>query len=230
MSTFTGFPRGLLHFFAELEKNNSRSWFEKHRQVYENEVKKPMLAFVEAMQELLPQISPEYVADPRINGSVYRIYRDVRFSKNKMPYKTHTAAVFYHRYGKKHEYPGFYFQISHRGVMWGAGHFKIDPEQLAQIRRFLHRNPSMWKAIVQEKVFRETFGEVKGEKLKRPPKGFDPDHPVIEAIKLKQFLIMREEAAENYVETMAILDKTLEMYQKASPFVEMLCISLQIPF
>ncbi len=230
MSTFQGFSPELIRFFAELEKNNSKKWFNEHRDIYEQHVKQAMLNFVSAMGERFAEISPEIVADPRINGSVYRIYRDIRFSKNKLPYKTHTAAVFYHRYGKKHEFPGFYFQISHKGITWAAGHFKISTEQLERIRNFLGRNPQMWKAITEESQFVQRFGSVYGEKLQRPPKGFDASHPAIEALKLKQFLIRYEEPPESHLNDPGIVEQTLRIYQDAAPFVEMLCIALGIPF
>lgn len=230
MSEFQGFSRELVTFFAGLQKNNSKRWFEEHRNLYETHVKKAMLDFVSAVGERLPEVSPEIVADARINGSVYRIYRDVRFSKNKMPYKTHTAAVFYHRQGKKHEYPGFYFQISHEGIKWGAGHFKITPEQLSRIRAFVARNPDMWFAITNEPLFKATFGEIRGERLKRPPKGYNGDHPAVEALKQKQFLVLAEEPVKLYLENPAVVERTIEMYQIAAPFVEMLCIALGIPF
>ncbi len=230
MKRFAGFSPELVSFFRELEKNNSKSWFETHRSTYETHVKRAMLEFVEAIGERLPEISPEIVAEPRINGSVYRIFRDVRFSKNKMPYKTHTAAVFYHRYGKKHEYPAFYFQISHRGVVWGAGHFRISNEQLARVREFLGNNPGLWQAVVQEERFRRRFGQVYGERLKRPPKGFTEEHPLIDMLKLKQYLVRYEEEVEPWLEAAEIVDRTLEIFADAAPFVEVLCIALGIPF
>ena len=230
MATFQGFSPQLIEFFAGLEKNNTKAWFEDHRSIYETHVKQAMLDFVAAIGERLSEVSPEFVADPRINGSVYRIYRDVRFSKNKLPYKTHTAAVFFHRYGKKHEYPGFYFQISHRGIYWGAGHFKIDSEQLTRIRAFLARNPGMWQAITADPVFLERFGEVYGERLTRPPKGFDTDHPLIDVLKMKQYLVRHEADYAAFLETDEIVDETIRVFQDAAPFVELLCIALGIPF
>src|SRR5947209_7177135 len=107
---FTGFPPEAITFFRALKKNNKREWFQPRKEIFEEQVKAPMLELVTVLMQRLADFAPDYVADPK--KAIYRIYRDTRFSKDKTPYKTHIAAVFTPRSLEKHSGAGFYFSVS----------------------------------------------------------------------------------------------------------------------
>ena len=122
MSAFSGLPADYFKFFAELSANNNREWFNDNKPRFRESVQEPLAAFVEAMAPRLRKISKHFVADPRLNGgSVFRIYKDVRFSKDKTPYKTHGAVQFRHALGKNAHAPGFYVHLDQKEIFHGGG-------------------------------------------------------------------------------------------------------------
>jgi uncharacterized protein (TIGR02453 family) len=177
--TFNGFPRETVRFYRELEKHNDRAWFEAHKASYRGQVLEPAVDFVLAMGERLRRFAPGVVADPRTSGagSIFRIYRDTRFSKDKRPYKTYLGILFWQGTGKKAENPGFYFQLAPDGVMLGAGTYMFTKPALEAFRKAaVHRTrgPALAKAI--NKVTRKGYG-IGGSHYKRVPRGLDPEHP-----------------------------------------------------
>ena len=176
------FPKEGLEFLRGLKRNNRRPWFLKHKDEYERHVKAPMVELVMALSHDLP---PEFIADPV--KSIFRIYRDVRFSKNKLPYKTHAAARFLPRGVPKHEGAGFYFHISTEEVWIGGGFYAPTPQEMLRVRTRIAENHRQFAGIVESKVFRKHFGELQGSKLTRVPRGFPCDHPATEWLKHKQW-------------------------------------------
>ena len=175
------FPGPFFAFLRALEKNNNRTWFEAHKDDYVREVRDPLLRFIANLAPKLKTISPHIVADPRPNGgSMFRIYRDVRFSKDKRPYKTAASAYFRHAAGKDVHAPGYYLHLGPKTVYMGAGIWQPDAGALAAIRNAIVESPAAYKRTSSSKAFRETM-RPGGESLKRPPRGFDPDHPHAEA-------------------------------------------------
>lgn len=187
----TGPPRFKSEFFdflRELQANNERSWFEANRARYHADVRDPMLDFIAAFAEPLADISPHFVADPRASGgSLFRIYRDTRFSPDKRPYKTNAGAHFRHAAGKDAHAPGFYLHLEPDSCFAGCGIWHPDGEALAQIRNAIIDEPAAWTRITQAKDFRDTF-TLMGQSLKRPPRGYDACHPLIEDLKRKDFI------------------------------------------
>ena len=183
---FDGFPKAGLDFFKKLKRNNNRPWFEKHKGEYETQVKLPMQSLIAALQPNFSQFAAEYEVNPK--RSIFRIYRDIRFSKDKTPYKTHTAAHFVLR-GKPKGFlgSGYYMHIEPGETFAGAGLYMPDSGQLKSIRAAIDERAKEFLTIVQHKTFKKIFGELKGEKLQRSPLGFSPDHPMAEWLKLKQF-------------------------------------------
>ena len=145
-----------------------------------------MTAIVERLAVDLRAFAPELVASPKV--SMYRIYRDTRFSDNKTPYKTHVAAVFPTRGLLKHEGAGVYFHISPEGVWIGGGMYSPQPPQLHAVREHIAGHLRQLRAIVESPGFRKHVGTLEGEKLKRVPRGFPNDHPAAEYLKFRQFL------------------------------------------
>lgn len=179
------FTKEVFLFLKALKRNNNREWFLKNKQRYEEEVKKPILEFISDLGPELKKISPYFKADPKpVGGSLFRIYRDVRFSEDKSPYKTHLGAHFRHRSaGKDVHTPGFYFHIEPGNSFSACGIWHPDSPTLTAIRGYISRNPAKWKKALTKKL-----PELGGDSLKKAPKGFDPEHIFIEDLKRKDFI------------------------------------------
>ncbi|MGH7450270.1 MAG: DUF2461 domain-containing protein [bacterium] len=230
MASFSGFSKSFVAFFIGLKKNNSKSYFDAKHEIYENVVKLEMEAFILAVGEGLKKISSYFMVDPRVGGSMYRLNRDIRFSANKMPYKTHCAALFYHQQGGRHELPAFYFQIDPDTVMFAAGHYMVSPEHLDLVRRAIDRNGSLLTTILKRPAFKKRFGQIQGEALKKPPRGYDADHPHVELLKLKQYLLDEEEPVKKWIDDPRLVKRTLESFRASAPLVRFLCTALNVPF
>jgi uncharacterized protein (TIGR02453 family) len=185
---FEGFPRSGIAFFKKLKRNNNRLWFEKHKNEYEMHVKLPMQSLVAALQPHFARFAEEFDVNPK--KAIFRIYRDIRFSKDKTPYKTHTAAHFVLK-GKPKGFlgSGYYMHIAPGEVFAGAGIYMPDSDQLKKIRKAIAHRPEDFLSILQNKKFRKLFGSLEGEKLKRVPRGYEDNHPMAEWLKFKQFFV-----------------------------------------
>ena len=211
----------LFDFFSELKKNNNRPWFQANKDSYENDVKEPLLTFIAAFAERAQEISPSIMAIPRITGgSLFRIYRDMRFSKDKTPYKTGAGIHFRHKRGKDVHAPGYYLHLEPGEVFAGCGIWKPNTETVTKIRTKIVNHPDQWLDIIQDKKFKKTF-TISGDSLKRAPKGFDPDHPLIEDIKRKDYLASIV-LNEKIVGEPDFLDYYVELCKTAAPFMEFL--------
>jgi uncharacterized protein (TIGR02453 family) len=180
------FTAATLRFLRALKRNNRREWFNAHRDDYEAHIRQPMTAIVERLAVDLRAFAPELVASPKV--SMYRIYRDTRFSDNKTPYKTHVAAVFPTRGLPKHEGAGAYFQISPDQVWIGGGMYMPQPPQLFAVREHIAGHVKQLRGIVESPGFRKHLGELTGDTLKRVPRGFCAEHPAAEYLKFKHFV------------------------------------------
>lgn len=179
-----------LRFLRALKRNNRREWFAAHRDDYEAHVRQPMTDIIARLAEDLRGFGPEYVANPKT--SMYRIYRDIRFSENKAPYKTHVAANFPTRGLPKHEGAGLYFHVSVDDVWIGGGMYAPQPPQLHAVREHIAANSRRLRALVESPAFRRDVGTLEGERLQRVPRGFPKDHEAAEYLKFRQFLAGRE--------------------------------------
>ena len=180
------FPAETLKFLRALKRNNRREWFEAHRGDYEAYVRQPMTAIVERLAVDLRVFAPELIANPKL--SIHRIYRDIRFSENKTPYKTHLAARFPPRALAKGEGAGVYFHVAPDGVWIGGGMYAPQPRELYAIREHISGHLTQFRAIVESPGFKKHFGALDGEKLTRVPRGFAKDHPAAEYLKFRQFI------------------------------------------
>lgn len=167
-------------FFDELSKNNNREWFEKNRPTYENEVKKPFRKLVEDVTEKLAKDLPEINRDA--GKAIFRINRDIRFSKDKSPYKVNMAAVFSRTGTKDQDYPGFYMHFGADEIMVGGGKYFCSKEEIAKIRQEIYYNNADFKKLLNDKAFKEKFGTLKGDKnkvLEPDYKEFAKEQPLI---------------------------------------------------
>ncbi len=231
MTTFNGLPKDFFAFFNELAKNNERPWFEENKQRYKDSVVAPLSDFMTAMSPRVAKISKHIVVDPRPNGgSMFRIYRDVRFGKDKRPYKENAGCHFRHAQGKDAHAPGYYMHFAVDEVFFGGGLWMPEPDALSKIRHAVADDPTGWKKIVEDKTFAKTFGEgIRGEGLSRPPKGFDPEHPYINDIKRKSFFVMHESSAKA-AQSPALLDEVDASFKAAKPLMKFLCDAVGAPF
>lgn len=178
-----------LRFLRALKRNNRREWFTAHRDDYEAQVRQPMIAIITRLADDFREFGPEFVANPKT--SMYRIYRDIRFSENKAPYKTHVAANFPARGLLKHEGAGLYFHLSPDEVWIGGGMYAPQPPQLHAVREHIAANSRRLRTLVESPAFRRDVGTLEGERLQRVPRGFSKEHEAAEYLKFRQFLAGR---------------------------------------
>lgn len=180
------FSDATLRFLRSLKRNNRREWFNAHRDEYELHVRQPLTAIIERLAIDFRSFAPELVASPKL--SMYRIYRDVRFSPNKAPYKTHVAASFPTRGLPRHEGAGLYFHISPDEVWIGGGMYAPPPPKLQAVREHIASNVRQLRAIVESPGFRRRIGGLQGEKLTRVPRGFPKEHEAADYLKYRSFI------------------------------------------
>jgi uncharacterized protein (TIGR02453 family) len=183
-SSAARFTPDFFRFLGELAKNNNKTWFTANKGRYETAVRDPSLAFVRTVGPKLGSISHHLVADPRpMGGSVMRIYRDIRFSRDKSPYRTSVGIHFSHGQldDEDEHLPGFFLHLAPADSWVHAGMWQPEPRRLLQIRKALVERPEKWKKV------KAAVPEFEGETLKRAPPGFDPGHPLIEDLKRKSY-------------------------------------------
>jgi uncharacterized protein (TIGR02453 family) len=178
-----------------------------------------MIAVIERLAVDFRSFAPDLVASPKL--SLYRIYRDTRFSENKTPYKTHVAAVFPCRGLPKHEGAGMYFHVSTDDVWAGGGLWAPPPPQLQAVREHIARNSRKLKAIVSAPAFRRTLGELEGARLQRVPRGFPKDHEAAEYLKHRQFLAGAEFPA-TFATSPTFYGGLLDVFRRIAPLVRFL--------
>jgi len=188
-SGFAGFPPEAMEFLRGLARNNRREWFLPRKAVYETSVKQPMRELVTALNQALAGFAPEYATDPE--KAIFRIYRDVRFSKDKKPYKDHIGANFDVR-GMGRGHGGFYCAISHKEVAVGGGVYMPEPATLVAIRNHIAEHHAELRRILANAKVRRLLDGLQGDQLTRVPKGFCADHPAADLLRFKQFVLYVE--------------------------------------
>lgn len=225
------FQSGFFDFFRELAANNRREWFQANKTRFEAEVRDPMIRFISDFAPHLRSISRNFYADPRpIGGSMFRIYRDVRFSKDKSPYKTNAGMFFHHLAGREKgiSTPGFYLHLSPDEVFMGSGIWHPDAQALGKIRDSIVAHPDRWRRATSGREFRATC-RLSGDTLQRPPKGYDPAHVYIEDLKRKDFVTVSD-LSERVACTSGFMDTFVASSKAAVPFVRFLTESLGLPW
>jgi len=176
----------------ELDVNNDRAWFERNKQRYEDHVREPARAFIRAMAPHVERVSGRFVADDRkVGGSLMRIHRDVRFALDKRPYKTNLGIQFRLDSGRDVHAPGLYFHVDPKSVFLAAGMWRPDAPSLAAVRAAIVDDPAGWRRVRDGKKFRAAW-ELAGSSLKRPPRGFDAEHPLVEDLKRTDHIVVRD--------------------------------------
>jgi uncharacterized protein (TIGR02453 family) len=176
--SFKGFSKETLAFFSKLKRNNTKDWFDKHKEEYHSFVLEPAKAFVVALGKKFHAEGVVVRAEPKINRSIFRIYRDTRFSPDKTPYKTHLGLYFWEGTLPRMESSGFYIQVEPTKILLGAGIYMFSPKQLARYRKAVV-DPEWGQdlADIQTKISRRQDFKLCEKHYKRIPSGFEPDHP-----------------------------------------------------
>jgi len=218
-STFSCLSADALAFLRALKRNNRREWFKPRKEKYEQLVRTPMIGLVERLATDLRGFAPDLVASPKV--SLYRIYRDTRFSENKTPYKTHAAAVFPCRSLPKHQGAGLYFHVSPDEVWIGGGMYAPDTSQIQAVREHIAANVRRLRTIVESPSFRRTVGRLEGERLQRVPRGFAKDHEAAEYLRFRQFLAGAE-FQPSFATNPRFYATVVKVFREVSPLIRFL--------
>jgi uncharacterized protein (TIGR02453 family) len=215
---FPGFSAEGIEFLRELKENNDREWFTPRKQIYEEQLRLPMVELVRAIHGAMMSFAPQYVGEPA--KCVFRIYRDTRFSKDKTPYKTHVAASF-SRNGLEKRGAGYYVGLSSEYIGVGGGLYGPEPDVLRAVRQSIAEDYAGFRKTFEPAKVRKLMGEIQGESTTRPPKGFDPEDPAIEHLKRKQHFFMTRLDLE--VATSAkLLPEIVKRFEAITPLIEFL--------
>lgn len=220
MPTFPGFPPEAIKFMADLARHNKREWFQPRKEIFETKVKAPIGELVLALNGDFAKFAPDFIADPK--KAVYRIYRDTRFSADKTPYKTHLAAIFPKRGGKRGSTPGFYFHVSAKSVAVSGGLYDPQPEHLYAVRTWLTDHHAEFRKAAAKCA--KLMGELHGESLTRVPKGFDPAHPAADLLKKKRWIFLAELPGK-LATTPQLQGELVKRFKAMLPVIEMLAVA-----
>lgn len=226
----TYFTPASLKFLRGLARHNDKGWFEDHRAEYEAHVRQPFLQLITDLQPALAEVSTHFRADPRGNGgSLFRIYRDARFSNDKSPYKTWQGARFFHERRREVPAPSFYLHLQPGGSFVGAGLWHPEPDTQRRVRQFIFDNPGSWKATAHAPKLRRRFDLEESEKLVRAPRGFPADFEFLDDLKHRNWVMWR--SLDDDAMTGPRLRQTVAADLAAlGPFVDYLCASLDLEF
>lgn len=219
------FAPALFAFFRDLKAHNDRAWFLAQRDRYAAEVEAPMQRFITALAPEMAAISRSIVVDPaRSGGSMYRIYRDTRFSADKTPYKTHVAAHFAHKARKSvPSVPGFYLHLEPGDCLGGGGIYHPDSPTLTRIRLAIVENGRAWAAV------KKTGLTIEGDRLTRAPAGFDPAHKYLQDLKQKDFYAITTFTQKD-VCAADFLDRYVDACRQAAPLVAFVARAMRLPW
>ena len=214
----------LFQFLEQLRRNNRRTWFLKHKPEFEELGRQPSLRFITDLQLRLRTVSTWLVADPKPHGgSLFRVYRDVRFSKDKKPYKTHVGMNFWHASATEAVHgPGLYLHLEPKGCFLAGGIWQPDPRSLARIRDAIAWRPDEWRAAKRGL-------KLGGDTLTRPPRGYSADHALIEDLKRKDF-VASIDFSQAQICSGKFLDDFLRAAKKMTPLLKFLSEAVQLRF
>ncbi len=223
------FSKPAFTFLNKLAKNNNREWFNDHKQEYEDTIRTPALAFIADISHELAMISPHFLALPKkVGGSLMRVHRDVRFGKDKRPYKTNIGIQFRHELGKDVHAPGFYLHIEPEECFVGVGIWRPDSTALGKIRDHICEQGKKWTEALNEKPFKRQF-ELGGDTLVRPPRGYDKEHPLIESLKRKDYIALSRLTNEQ-IQNARFKKTVVDRFRMADRYMKFLCKALELRY
>jgi uncharacterized protein (TIGR02453 family) len=216
-----------LTFLRNLARHNDRTWFQPRKAQFEAELREPMLAVVRKITDAMVDFAPNHVRPAE--KSVFRIYRDTRFSSDKRPYKTHVAAWWSHQGFEKTSGAGYYFSVSAKEVVIAAGSYMPDKDQLAAIRRWLLEHHAEFRKLLRSPKVRKHFDEFEGNALTRPPKGYPCEHPGMDLIRCRQWGLACTLPAKAALKK-DFADVVIRYFKVAAPVVDALNAPLAAAF
>jgi len=223
------FTKQTFTFLSALSANNNREWFEEHKPDYEKLVREPALDFISDMGNELPAFSSHFRAIPKkVGGSLMRVFRDTRFSKDKTPYKTNIGIQFRHELGKDVHAPGYYVHIAPDECFVGVGLWHPESDVLFKIRQGIVEKPEEWVKARDDKAFSKHF-ELVGDALVNAPRGFAKDHPLVEDLKRKDFIALAT-MTKTTVTAKDFREQVAERFNQATPLMRYLCGAMNIRF
>ncbi len=236
------FSKDLFAFLRALAKNNSREWFLDNKARYEAQVRQPAQRLITDLIEPLHKLSPQLIANPKtVGGSLFRIHRDVRFSADKRPYKTHVGMYFAHAATKatargeagnaspgRLDAPGLYLHLEPGACFLGGGIWHPQPPSVKRVRDYMVSNPVSWKKATRDPKLRKYF-ELGGDSLARPPRGYDPDHELIDDLRRKDF-IASAPLDDATVLSPDLLRQLMLRYRLLEPMLDWLCGAIDLHF
>ncbi len=214
---FAGFPRDGFDFLRDLAENNNKPWFKANRRGYDNGLLGPGRLFVSAMGMALSEFAPGIHAEPRVSGSIFRIHRDIRFSRDKRPYKTHFDMWFWQGNRHSRDCPGYFLRLTPDAVVAGAGRHAFDKATLEAYRTAVadeHRGAALEQALA---TVHAAGAEVGGAHYKRVPRGFAADHARADLLRYNALHAWIEEPLQPEVYTADFVDFCCERFRKVSP-------------
>lgn len=224
-STSVRFTGDTFSFLEELAANNDRAWFARNRDRYERHVKLPALRLVEDIGPELGRISPHFSATPR---SVFRIHRDTRFSRDKSPYKTHLGIQFRHQASGDVHAPGFYFHLEPASVFAALGMWRPPAAAARSVRERMTEDPAAWRRAAHDGAFIAGF-RLEGEKLVRTPRGFDPESPLADDLRWKDFVAVRP-LTRRVASSRRLPAELAAIYAEGAEFMRFLCGAVGVAF
>ena len=222
-SAFNGFTKETIDFFTQLKKNNNKVWFDEHKRDYDTYVMSPSREFVVAMGERLEKLSPDIHADPRVNKSIFRIYRDIRFSKDKTPYKSHLAIWWWEGDGPRMDCSGYYFHLEPPTLMLGIGIYMF-PKHMMQTYRDSVVDPVYGAALKDalNEVSKQDKYSLGGKHYKRAPRGYDSEHENVELLLYNGIHVGYETSIPDSFYSADLVEYCFQAYQDFYPIHEWL--------
>jgi uncharacterized protein (TIGR02453 family) len=225
MTTRGHFGPDFFRFLSDLREHNDREWFLAHKDRYETAVRDPFLRFVADLAPRLRKLNPPFMADPSpVGGSMMRIYRDIRFSHDKSPYKTAVAAHFPLANLKRQSGPALYLHLEPGQSSIGGGVWRPEPPMAKKIRDAIVRDPKRWRRITRQPKFKTTY-TMTGESLKRPPRGYEPDDPLADDLRRKDFIVSAR-LADRHVTSRGFIEFVIDRYKTSAPLMLFLADSI----
>jgi uncharacterized protein (TIGR02453 family) len=220
---------GLFRFLRDLRANNNREWFAEHKPRYESDVLLPAVELVAALEKPLAKVAPMLAAIPKKHGgSIMRIYRDTRFSKDKTPYKTNVGISLRHQADSDIHAPGVYVHLEPENCFIGAGCWRPDRQTLSQIRAAIDEDPRSWRRARDQSTKKTDF-ELDGDQLKTSPKGYSIDHPVIEDLRRIDFIAVAPLRERELTSNQAI-ETIVSRIREVRPLMRFLCDAIGEPY
>ena len=228
-STFSGFPADTFEFLRELRDNNQREWFLSNKNRYEQSVLVPALALIHSLERPLAKVAPLLrVEAKKMGGSLMRIYKDTRFSKDKTPYKTNIGIQFRHQHGRDVHAPGVYLHIDPEESFLGVGTWRPPSDSLKKIRDYIVENETAWRRVMVNKKFRGSFTMYE-DRLKSVPRGYDKQHPLIDQLRQQSYIGMASLSAAQ-IQSPELVVMIPKLISAGKPLMLALCEALEQPW